>query len=68
MRASASTMEADEGLGLHDGLGVLDAFDVAVICMLVCGLNRDDAVGTRHLELEVGVVEDRHELGIAWTP
>ena len=29
----------DEGLGLHDSLSVLDAFDVAVVCMLVRGLD-----------------------------
>ena len=28
----------------------------------------DDPVGAQHLELEVGVVEDDHELGIAWPP
>ena len=58
----------DEGLGLHDSLGVLNAFDIAVVCMLVRGLDSDDAVGARHLELEVGVVRDRHELGVAWAP
>jgi hypothetical protein len=29
---------------------------------------RDDAYWPRHLHLEVGVVRDRHELGVAWTP
>ena len=58
----------DEGLGLRKGLGVLDAFDVAVVCMLVRGLDGDDAIGARHLELEVGVVRDHHELGIARAP
>jgi hypothetical protein len=28
----------------------------------------DDPVGARHLELEVGVVGDGHELGVAWSP
>ena len=28
----------------------------------------DDAVRSRRLQLEVGVVEDRHELGVAWPP
>jgi hypothetical protein len=28
----------------------------------------DDPVGARHLELEVGVVGDGHELGVAWPP
>ena len=35
----------DEGLSLHDSLGVLDAFDIANVCMLVHGLDGDDAVG-----------------------
>ena len=68
-RLSTKSVEVDdEGLGLHDGLGVLDAFDVAVVCMLVRGLDSDDAIGARHLELEVGVVRDRHELGVARAP
>ena len=58
----------DEGLGLHESLGVLDALNVAVVCMFIRGLNRDDAVGTWHLELEVGVVGDYHELGVARPP
>jgi hypothetical protein len=28
----------------------------------------DDPVGARHLELEVGVVGDGHELGVTWSP
>ena len=28
----------------------------------------DDVVRSRHLQLEVGVVGDRHELGVAWPP
>jgi len=36
--------------------------------MLACRADRDDAVGARHLELEVGVVGDGHKLGIAWPP
>ena len=28
----------------------------------------DDAVWSRHLQLEVGVVGDSHELGVAWSP
>ena len=58
----------DEGLGLHDSLGVLNAFDVAVVCMLVRGLDGDDTIGARHLELKVGVVRDRHELSVARVP
>ena len=39
----------DEGLGLHDSLGILDAFDVTVVCMLIRGPDSDDAVGAQHL-------------------
>ena len=38
--------------------------DVAVVCVLVGGADSDDALRTRHLELQVGIVGDRHELGI----
>ena len=58
MRVSASTI----------AFAVLDAFDIAVVCMLVHGLDGDDAVGAWHFELEVGVVRDRHELGVARAP
>jgi hypothetical protein len=34
----------------------------------VRGADGDDPVGARHLELEVGVVGDSHELGVAWSP
>jgi hypothetical protein len=34
----------------------------------VRGADGDDPIGARHLELEVGVVGDGHELGIAWSP
>jgi hypothetical protein len=34
----------------------------------VRGSDGDDPVGARHLELEVGVVGDDHELGVAWSP
>jgi hypothetical protein len=36
--------------------------------MSVRGSDGDDPVGARHLELEVGVVGDDHELGVAWSP
>jgi len=49
-RLTTESVEVDdEGLGLHESLGVLDAFDVAVVCMLVRGLDSDDAVGAWHL-------------------
>ena len=28
----------------------------------------DDVVKSQHLQLEVGVVGDHHELGVAWPP
>ena len=31
-------------------------------------MHNDDAVWSQHLQLQVGVVRDRHELGIAWPP
>jgi hypothetical protein len=58
----------DEGLGFGEGLSVLHALHVAFVRVSVRGSDGDDPVGARHLELEVGVVGDNHELGIAWSP
>jgi hypothetical protein len=58
----------DEGLGFGEGLSVLHALHVAFVRVSVRGSDGDDPVGARHLELEVGVVGDGHELGIAWSP
>jgi hypothetical protein len=58
----------DEGLGFGEGLGVLHALHVAFVCVSVRGADGDDPVRARHLELEVGVVRDGHELGVAWSP
>jgi hypothetical protein len=55
----------DEGLGLGDGLGVLHAFHVALVSVAVRGSDGDDSLGAWHLELEVRVVGDDHELGVA---
>jgi hypothetical protein len=55
----------DEGLGLDEGLCVLHAFHVAFVRVAVRGADGDDPVGAWHLELEVGVVGDGHELGVA---
>ena len=47
----------DEGLGQSTaGGGTCDR-------LLVVACDDDDALGTRHLHLEVGVVRYRHELG-----
>jgi hypothetical protein len=58
----------DEGLGFSEGLSVLHALHVAFVRVSVRGSDGDDPVGARHLELEVGVVGDDHELGVAWSP
>jgi hypothetical protein len=58
----------DEGFGFGEGLDVLHALHVAFIRVSVRGADGDDSVGARHLELEVGVVGNDHELGVAWSP
>jgi hypothetical protein len=58
----------DEGLGLGEGLGVLHALHVAFVRVSVRGSDGDDPIGAWHLELEVGVVGDGHELGVARSP
>jgi hypothetical protein len=57
----------DEGLGLGESLGVLHALHVAFVRVAVRGSDGDDPIQARHLELEVGVVGDDHELGVAWS-
>jgi hypothetical protein len=59
---------SDEGLGLSEGLSVLHAFHVAFVRVAVRGSDGDDPVGAWHLEVEVGVVGDDHELGVARSP
>ena len=48
-------------------LCLLDALDVALVGMLAGRADGDDALWPWHLELEVSVVGDGHELGIAWS-
>jgi hypothetical protein len=57
----------DEGLGLDESLGVLHSLHVAFVRVAVRGSDSDDPIRARHLELEVGVVGDDHELGVAWS-
>ena len=64
----AVTNTGDDGQQLGQSLGLLNALDVALIGMLARGPDGDDVIRTRHLELEVGVVGNGHELGIAWSP
>jgi hypothetical protein len=47
---------------------VLHTLHVAFVRVSICGSDGDDPVGARHLELEVGVVGDDHELGVARSP
>ena len=46
---------------------MITALDLALIGMLEGGADRDDPAWARHLQLEVGVVGDGHELRVAWT-
>jgi len=58
----------EDGQRLSQSLGLLDALDVALIGVLAGRTDGDDAVWPWHLELEVGVVGDGHELGVTWSP
>jgi hypothetical protein len=58
----------DEGLGFSEGLSILHALHVAFVRVSIRGSDGDDPVGAWHLELEIGVVRDGHELGVAWSP
>jgi hypothetical protein len=44
---------------------MLDAFYVALVGVLIGGRNSNDTIGARHFELEVGVIGDHHEPGVA---
>ena len=48
-------------------LRVLNTLDVTLVGVLERGADGDDAPWTRYLQLEVGVVGDGHELGVAGT-
>jgi hypothetical protein len=62
-----ATQVGDEGLELGEGLIILHAFHVALVSVAVRGSDGDDSLGACHLELEVRVVGDGHELGVAWS-
>ena len=53
-------------LGGDDCHGVITALDLAFIGALEGGADGDDPVGPRHLQLEVYIVRDGHELRVAW--
>jgi hypothetical protein len=59
----------DQLLQVHDErLSVLHALDVTVECVLDRQAHGDDTLWSRHLHLEVRVVRDRHEFGVARPP
>jgi len=53
-------------LGGNDCHGVFVALDLTLIGMLEGGADGDDPTQSRHLQLQIGVVGDGHELHIAW--
>ena len=54
-------------LGGDDYRGVFVALDLALVGTLEGGTNGDDPAWSWHLQLQIGVVGDDHELRIAWT-
>jgi len=56
-----------EGLVLRLSLRVLNALHVALVGVLERRADGDDTLRTWHLQLEVGVVGDGHELGVVGT-
>jgi hypothetical protein len=56
----------DECLRLNECLGALDALNIRLVGMAVRGTDSDDSRWASHLQLEVGVIWDGHELGVAW--
>ena len=52
--------------GALDRLPVLNAFSVAFVGVLVGGTDGDDPLRSSHLQFEVRVVGDCHELGVPW--
>src|SRR6185436_1332632 len=56
-----------EGLVFRLSFIALNALDVALVGVLERRADGDDAPWARHFELEVGVVGDGHELGVART-
>jgi len=54
--------EFDRGL---KSFPILNAFNITFVCVLVRGADGDDPLGLGHLQLQVSVVGDRHELGVS---
>jgi hypothetical protein len=57
-----------QGCRLQDGFSMLDALYVALVGVFIGGPDSDDTLGARHFELEVGIVGNRHEFGVAGVP
>ena len=47
--------------------GVFTTFDLALVGALEGGANGDDPARTQHLQLQIGVARDGHEIRVAWT-
>ena len=56
-----------ELFGGDNRCGVFAALDLALIGVLEGGADGDDTARSRHLQLQIGVVGDGHELCVAWT-
>jgi hypothetical protein len=56
----------DERLGIYECLDVFDTLDIALVGVVVCGADGDDACWSRHLQLQICIVRDGHELGVTW--
>ena len=59
--------EGGELFGGIDCYGVTAALDFTLVGTLEGGADVDDPAGTRHLQLEVCIVGDGHELHVTWT-
>ena len=54
-------------LGGDDCHGVATTLDLALVGSLEGGADSDDPMGAKHVQLKVCIVEDGHELCVAWT-
>ena len=59
--------EGGEFFGGDDCRGVIAAFNFALVSALEGGVDGDDPMGARHLQLKVRIVGDGHELRVIWT-
>ena len=60
-------LEGGEFPGGDDCYGMAAALDLVVVGPLEGGADGDDPVGARHLQLEVCIAGDDHELRVAWS-